>query len=248
MDEYNLSDILKASSDATRRSILTTLVQQGPTRVTELAGRYDISLNSVSKHIKVLEAAGLVTRKTIGRVHLIEANLAPLNAVEDWFTNLKSIWSLQLEALDGILTKEAQMPELSLNISRQINAPIEAVFNAWLNPEMMTRFMTPGEGMSVEDAKADPVEGGSFSLNMVAGDKKLPHGGEYKVIKPHSSIVFSWDSPFSVDDTLVTLSFLAKDGGTHVELIHVKFADEEARDNHKGGWTKILESLDKAFS
>jgi uncharacterized protein YndB with AHSA1/START domain/DNA-binding HxlR family transcriptional regulator len=248
MDEYNLSETLKASSDATRRSILTTLVQQGPTRVTELAGRYDISLNSVSKHIKVLEAAGLVTRKTIGRVHLIEANLAPLTAIDDWFKNLKSIWALQLEALDDILTKEPQMPELSLTVSRQINAPIEAVFNAWLSPEMMARFMTPGEGMSVEDAKADPVEGGSFSLNMIAGDKKMPHGGAYKVIKPHSTIVFSWDSPFSVDDTLVTLKFTAKDGGTNIELNHIKFANEEARDNHKGGWTKILESLEAALT
>ena len=248
MDEYDLSETLKASSDATRRSLLTTLVQQGPTRVTELASRYDISLNSVSKHIKVLEAAGLVTRKTLGRVHLIEANLAPLNTVEDWFTNLKSIWALQLEALDDIFTKEAPMPELSLTVSRQINAPVEAVFNAWLSPEMMARFMTPGEGMSVEDAIADPVEGGSFSLNMIAGDKRLPHGGTYKVIKPHSTIVFSWNSPFSVDDTRVTLSFSAKDGGTHVTLNHVKFADEETRDNHKGGWTKILESLETALA
>jgi len=248
MDEYNLSEILKASSDATRRSILTTLAQQGPTRVTELAGRYDISLNSVSKHIKVLESAGLVTRKTLGRVHLIEANLAPITAVDDWFKNLKSIWALHLEALDDILTKDPKMPELSLTVSRQINAPIEAVFGAWLSPEMLARFMTPGEGMTVEDAKADPVVGGSFSLNMVAGDNKLPHGGQYKTITPHSTIVFSWISPFSVDDTLVTLNFTAKDGGTHVELTHVKFADEEARDNHKGGWTKILESLETALS
>jgi len=236
MDEYNLSTILKASSDTTRRSILTSLVQQGPTRVTELAGRYNISLNSVSKHIKVLEAAGLVTRKTIGRVHLIEANLAPLGAVEDWFKNLKSIWMLQLDALDEILTKENTMPELSLTVSRHINASVEDVFNAWLSPEMMSRFMTPGEGMSVKDAKANPVEGGEFSLTMVAKAGDMPHGGEYKVIRPHSQIVFSWVSPFSVDGSLVTLNFAEKDGGTAVELNHVKFADEEARDNHQGGW------------
>ena len=65
--EHRLSEILKAVSDATRRSILTTLVQEGPLKVTELAGRYAMSLNAISKHIKVLEAAGLVTRKTLGR-------------------------------------------------------------------------------------------------------------------------------------------------------------------------------------
>jgi len=107
MVEYNdshLSDILKAASDATRRSILTTLVQQGPTRVTDLATHYDMSLNSVSKHIKVLEAAGLVTRKTLGRVHLIEADMGPLKDVEAWFGELRSIWDMRLEKLDRLLT------------------------------------------------------------------------------------------------------------------------------------------------
>ena len=101
-----LSDTLKAVSDPTRRSILTTLVQQGSTRVTELAAMYDMSLNSVSKHIKVLERANLVSRKTLGRVHLIEANLAPVKEVDDWFNELRSIWDIRLEALDNLVTKE----------------------------------------------------------------------------------------------------------------------------------------------
>ncbi len=101
-----LSETLKAVGDPTRRSILTTLVQQGPTRVTELAAMYDMSLNSVSKHIKVLEKANLVSRRTLGRVHLIEANLAPVNEVEDWFKELRSIWDIRLEALDNLITKE----------------------------------------------------------------------------------------------------------------------------------------------
>lgn len=101
-----LSETLKAVGDPTRRSILTTLVQQGPTRVTELAAMYDMSLNSVSKHIKVLEKSNLVSRRTLGRVHLIEANLAPVNEVEDWFNELRSIWDIRLEALEMLITKE----------------------------------------------------------------------------------------------------------------------------------------------
>jgi len=101
-----LSETLKAVGDPTRRSILTTLIQQGPTRVTELAAMYDMSLNSVSKHIKVLERANLVHRRTMGRVHLIEANLDPVNEVEDWFKDLRSIWDIRLEALDDIIKKK----------------------------------------------------------------------------------------------------------------------------------------------
>ena len=102
-NEEKLSDILKATSDPTRRAILTMLVQQGALRVTELAKHYDMSLNSISKHIKVLEKAGLVSRRTIGRVHLIEAELAPIAEIENWFKNLKSIWALRLESLDALI-------------------------------------------------------------------------------------------------------------------------------------------------
>jgi len=105
-NQNTLSESLKAVSAPTRRSILTTLIQQGPTRVTELAAMYDMSLNSVSKHIKVLEKANLVSRKTLGRVHLIEANLAPVTEVEDWFKELRSIWDIRLEALETLILKE----------------------------------------------------------------------------------------------------------------------------------------------
>ena len=57
-----LTLVLKSVSDPTRRAILTKLVQEGYIRVTDIAAYFDMSLNSVSKHIKVLEAAGLVNR------------------------------------------------------------------------------------------------------------------------------------------------------------------------------------------
>ena len=110
MDEYknekHLSNILKATCDATRRSLLTTLVQEGPLRVTELAAHYDMSLNAISKHIKVLESAKLVSRTTLGRVHLIKAELAPIQQIDNWFKNLRSIWDLRLDNLAAVLKKE----------------------------------------------------------------------------------------------------------------------------------------------
>ena len=98
-----LTQILKAVSDATRRSLLTQLCQQGATRVTDLADHYDMSLNAISKHLKVLEKAELVTRRTIGRTHWIEANLKQVGLVEDWFKKLKSIWELRLIKLNEIM-------------------------------------------------------------------------------------------------------------------------------------------------
>ena len=101
--DKNLTDLLKAMSDTTRRALLTQLCQQGASRVTDLADYYDMSLNSISKHIKVLQKAELVTRKTIGRTHWIEANIKRISLAENWFKELKSIWELRLEKLDEIM-------------------------------------------------------------------------------------------------------------------------------------------------
>lgn len=105
MDNKALSAILKASSDATRRELLTQLVRQGPTRVTDLAAIHAISLNAISKHIKVLESTGLVTRKTIGRTHWIEAELEPLKQIDLWFSQLKSIGEQRLIQLKTVLVE-----------------------------------------------------------------------------------------------------------------------------------------------
>jgi len=98
-----LTQLLKAVSDSTRRSLLKQLCQQGASRVTDLADRYDMSLNAISKHLKVLEKAGLVTRRTLGRTHWIEANLNRVGLAQNWFKELKSIWELRLEKLDEIM-------------------------------------------------------------------------------------------------------------------------------------------------
>ena len=104
MNENKLSTLLKAVSDATRRSLLTVLCQQGKTRVTDLARIYDLSLNAVSKHIKVLEKAGLVRRETIGRTHWIAVDLTQTTEIEGWFKSLKSIWALRLDNFNELMT------------------------------------------------------------------------------------------------------------------------------------------------
>jgi len=101
--ENNLSEILKVVSDTTRRSLLTQLSQQGPSRVTDLAHFYDMSLNAVSKHIKILEKSGLILRKIRGRTHWIEANLDKISVIDEWLKTLNSIWGHRLEKLDEIL-------------------------------------------------------------------------------------------------------------------------------------------------
>jgi uncharacterized protein YndB with AHSA1/START domain len=139
------------------------------------------------------------------------------------------------------------MTDLTLTVERTINAPPKAVFDAWLNPEMLQRFMMPGPGMTVPRASADAKEGGRFEIIMQSPDGEIPHHGTYQEINPHSRIVFTWESPYSVDDSTVTLDFAPADGGTHVTLHHIRFADAQTRDNHNGGWTMILTALEAAL-
>ncbi len=105
-EEDRLTEVLKAASDPSRRRILTILVQEGPVRVTDLASRFDMSLNSVSKHIKALERAGLVSRKTEWREHLIAPEMAPLRLIDDWFGQLRSTWEMRLERLAQVIEEE----------------------------------------------------------------------------------------------------------------------------------------------
>ena len=102
-DEAMLSEILKSMSDPTRRSLLTRVCQDGPCRVTDLAALYEVSLNAISKHLKVLEKCGLIIRTTSGRTHWIEANLNNIKIVENWFKELESIWELRLDTFSALI-------------------------------------------------------------------------------------------------------------------------------------------------
>ena len=106
--DTDLTTILKAASDPTRRQILTLLAQHGPMRVTDLARHFEMSLNSVSKHIKTLESAGLVSRRTEWREHLIGLQTNRMAMIDTWFKELRSIWDMRLEKLDNLITKEPE--------------------------------------------------------------------------------------------------------------------------------------------
>lgn len=134
--------------------------------------------------------------------------------------------------------------ELSLNISKTIHAPIDRVFDAWLDPAMLARFILPAEGMPQPQVENDPREGGRFCIVMQVGDDEIPHTGTYLSVQRPHRLSFSWESPYSTDDSVVTLEFSALDAGrTRVELTHLRFLNESARDDHEGGWSRILDEL-----
>lgn len=97
-----LDDTLVALADGTRRRILERLAG-GEARVTEIAAPFDISLNSVSKHIRMLERAGLVRRRVEGRDHYLSLETAPLNAASAWMQQQRAAWTHRLDKLEAAL-------------------------------------------------------------------------------------------------------------------------------------------------
>ena len=85
-----LDETLSALADPTRRAILARLAM-GEARVTDLAQPFPISLNSVSKHIRMLERAKLVRRRVEGRDHWLSLDLRPLSEVEAWMAEQKRL-------------------------------------------------------------------------------------------------------------------------------------------------------------
>ncbi len=101
-----LSTKFSALADPTRRAILARLVQ-GETSVTELAEPFAMSLPAVSKHLKVLEHAGLVSRGRAAQWRPCKIEPAALKEVDDWLEEYRRFWSLQLDPLEAFLAKES---------------------------------------------------------------------------------------------------------------------------------------------
>lgn len=103
--QTSLDQTLMALADPTRRAILQRL-SQGEARVTELAHPFDMSLNAVSKHIRILERADLVKRRTAGREHFLSFNRQRLDEVADWIETQRAAWNARLDALEALLREE----------------------------------------------------------------------------------------------------------------------------------------------
>jgi DNA-binding transcriptional ArsR family regulator len=104
MSPDRLSTTLAALADPTRRAILARLAL-GETSVTELAEPFEMSLPAVSKHLKVLERAGLIARGREAQWRPCRIELAALKDVDDWLEAYRRLWDARLDRLDDYLKK-----------------------------------------------------------------------------------------------------------------------------------------------
>jgi len=127
-------------------------------------------------------------------------------------------------------------------VERVLPASPAEVYAAWTTPETLRLFMCPGD-TTAPVVEADVRVGGSFRIVM-RGSRDVEHRGEYRVLEPGRRLVFTWASPNTGwVPTLVTIELSPHEDGTRLVLVHEGLATDDARSNHRRGWTGIVEKL-----
>jgi uncharacterized protein YndB with AHSA1/START domain len=133
-----------------------------------------------------------------------------------------------------------------LTLTREYGAPPERVWGAWTDAKALKQWWGPKPGEPVSVAELDVRVGGRFRICFGGpdGNEHECAGVYQEVVKP-KKLVFTWSWPRTTPErvSLVTVLFNAKGGGTALVFKHEKLFDEKVRDDHKRGWTGLLEGL-----
>jgi uncharacterized protein YndB with AHSA1/START domain len=135
-----------------------------------------------------------------------------------------------------------------VTVRREIAAPADELFDAWLDAGKLAAWMRPFDTIR-SDVRLDPRVGGEFEIVMHTPKGAVPHTGSYQEITRPRRIVFTWNSPFAGDHgSLVTVDFNAKGRATEIVITHERLPSEEMVNAHAGGWGSILDRIADAFA
>ncbi len=143
----------------------------------------------------------------------------------------------------------AEPEKLSLKIKRFIKAPRDRAYAAWTDPSQLKKWFGP-ENVQTRDLTADARVGGKFRWDCTdPAGKDVTISGEYREIVPGRKIVFTWrleeDDDWKSHNSLVTVEFFDREGGTEIHLTHENLPTGPSRDDHEQGWKSVLEKLEK---
>lgn len=138
----------------------------------------------------------------------------------------------------------------ALTLSRVIQAPKQAVWDAWTQPEHMKQWSCPAPD-GVQSIETDFRVGGTFRLVMEVPEGRFTAFGAYREIDAPNRVVYTWDweeEAHAVGETLVTVDFEERDGGTEVTIVHTGFPNSEAKQGHEEGWGGCLANFENLFA
>lgn len=137
----------------------------------------------------------------------------------------------------------------TVRITRTFAAPLEKVFRAWIDPAAIAVwFADPVKLRWTSPPEVDARAGGRYRWQVTGDGKVWTVHGTYREVKEPERLVFTWEwendpTRHDAGETLVTVEFFARDGGTEVVLTHEKFPSEAARRDHEGGWPECLDAM-----
>jgi uncharacterized protein YndB with AHSA1/START domain len=136
--------------------------------------------------------------------------------------------------------------DYTVTVRREIAAPAEVLFDAWLDERSLSTWLRPG-GIRETRAETDPREGGTFRIVMVDdGESSLLHSGTYLEIDRPRRLVFTWSSPATrFRDSVVTVTFHPSPTSTVVEIHQVGLPDADAQTSHDRSWSDALRELER---
>lgn len=254
--ERELDDTFAALANATRRAMLMRLAVDGEVSVNELAEPFDLSLPAISKHLKVLERAGLVVRTRRAQYRPCRLDPKALEVASAWADEQRELWNgrldqleTQLANLQGLpMTDHASDPTKSVVIERTFAAPRALVWSMFAESERFAGWYGP-PGATIPVAEMDVVVGGKRKVCM---QMETPDGamtmwlvGEFVEIVEGERLVYtemmgeadgSSDSPA----TQVIIELSDTDDGTRMVLTHVGVPEDSPG---AMGWNMAIDKL-----
>jgi uncharacterized protein YndB with AHSA1/START domain len=229
--------VFRALADPTRRTLLDELFRQDGQTLSALAGRFEMSRFGVMKHLKLLEEAGLVVTKKVGREKLHFLNPVPIRLVHDrWVSKYAEPWAAGLS-----------------DLKTRLESPMEKVFEIYIRttPERLWEAITDGEIRSKYNfgarVSSDWTPGSSYELS--AGEDgafSLVHGENLEVDPPRrlvQSANFLWSDDVKAEGTSrVTWEIEQIEDSCRLTVTHDQMR-EGAHDEIYGGWPMILSGI-----
>ena len=232
-----MNAVFKALADPTRRSLLDELYKQDGQSLSSLEGRLTMTRFGVMKHLKVLEAAGLVITKKRGREKLHFLNPVPIRLVHDrWVSKYAEPWAATLTGLKRDLEKEGTMEKV---FEIYIKTTAERLWEAITDSDMRAKY-TFGVGIS-----SDWTNGSSYKASHPSG-VDISEGENLEVDPPHrlvQSFTALWsDDVRAAGTSRVTWDIEPVGDSCRLTVTHDELP-EHVNNEIYGGWPQILSGL-----
>jgi uncharacterized protein YndB with AHSA1/START domain/DNA-binding transcriptional ArsR family regulator len=252
-----VNDPFRAVAHPIRRSMIERL-GNGPATVGEVTSDLGVSKPAITKHLKILEEAGVVVRNVVGRTHRLALNPAALIDTVTWVDRQRALWERMFDTVEEHLADKEQTTvtdtttqPTAIRIERTYRAPADALFDAWTNPEVIRKWWHAGPDWDTAEAEADVRVGGRLRVVMRDTDGvEYTASGVYTVVERPSRLGWIWHGEEGEAGTgsRCDLEITEQDGVTSVVLTHSGLPDQHAAAELREGWGLCLDNLDKVIT